>query len=339
MRIRWLLLMALIVVTATGCMIWLGRGETTSEDMLGRDAGGVGVAVRAGLRGSNGVPSTATLRIGIIPEREIFEQRRRYALLAGEIARRLDCSVQLVTENTYEGVLSDLETGRVDAAFAGSFIAVLAMDRCGAEVLCKPEMDGGVTTYRGVLLSRADGPVESIEDLEGASIAMVRATTAADLFPFVELDRCGLLDSSRRPAIRWVGTHDAAIQELAAGRVDAAAAKDSRVAAYEARAGAIALRRLAESPEVPNNALIVRAGLDDGVKAKLKAVLLDMDEDPDGRRVLERFGAVRFVGCGASEYVAVLDMVRRIGDRWAQLGVSGDPPRLDAGWAVTGASE
>jgi phosphonate transport system substrate-binding protein len=329
--------MALIVVTATGGMIWLGRAKPPAEDPSATDIVRTGAA-----RGERGrIPKAATLRFGIIPEREIFEQRRRYAVLADELARRLGWTVELVTENTYEGVLADLESGRVDGAFSGSFIAVLAMDRCGVEVLCKPEIAGGVTTYRGVLVSRADGPIETVEDLGGQAVAMVRATTAGDLFPVTELARRGMLDGERRPSFRWMGTHDAAIQAVVEGRTDAAAVKDLRLAAYESGEGARPLRRLAESSAVPNNALVVRWDLDEAIKAKLKAILLDLDSDPEGRAVLEQFGAVRFVSCEAHEYEAVLEMTEGLGDRWSTLGVSGPPPRREAllGTRAVGARE
>jgi ABC-type phosphate/phosphonate transport system substrate-binding protein len=171
MRIAWIILTGVLVLLAIGAAVWLSRvpPEGRPEDEAAEPAG-----------------QGPALRVGLIPERDIFAQRARYRALADYLAERLNRPVELVTNNTYEGVLDDFAADRVDAAFLGSFVAVLAMDRHDVRVVLKPELPGGVTTYRGVILVRPDSAIESIDDLGGCSMAMVKATTAGDLFPVFE---------------------------------------------------------------------------------------------------------------------------------------------------------
>ncbi|UCD75166.1 MAG: phosphate/phosphite/phosphonate ABC transporter substrate-binding protein [Phycisphaerales bacterium] len=313
MRTIWISLTTLLVLLVLCLLFWLGRlpGEGANPDQASAEQEGT---------------TKPTLRIGLIPERDIFEQRRRYKALADYLSEKLQREVALVTENTYEGILEDYAQQRVDAAFLGSLVSTLAMDRYAARPTLKPVMTGGVAAYRGVILVREDSPIRRVEDLAGHSIAMVRATTAGDLFPMSELMQRGLLRSSSPPQIKWVGTHDAVIREVWAGRVDAGSAKDLRLEAYEASHPERIFRRLVVSDSVPNNALLLSATVTEEVEAALRSAMSAMADDPAGSEVLKALDALRFVPCEAYEYEAVYRMVESLGEDWSLIEVSGPPP-------------
>ncbi len=273
-----------------------------------------------GVEPNRPVPGGPVLRIGIVPERDVFEQRRRYKLLAEYISEHLDQSTELVTNRTYMGVLTDFARDEIDVAFLGSLVAALAIDRFAAKPVLKPESPEGVSTYRGVIFVRADSPILSIDDLAGRSIAMVKATTAADLFPSCEIFRHGLLDELKPPDIRWVGTHDRAVIEVMKGNVDAGAAKDLRLEKYQGDNPENPLRRLSEGPVVPNNALVVGEGVDDEVVTQLVAILGSMHETKEGSEVLSAFGARRFIPCDPEEYSPVYEMAEELKGRWSMPG-------------------
>lgn len=275
------------------------------------------------------VPSSQpsnTLRIALIPERDIFAQRRRYKVLAEYLSQRLGRPVVLVSLNTYEAVLEDFAREEVDAAFLGSLIAVLVMDRNEAEVLVKPMLPRQVSTYRGVIFVHANSPIQTIEDLRGKSIAMLKGTTAADLFPISEFAGRGMLDGSDAPRMIWVGTHDEVVAEVKAGRADAGAVKDLVLEDWLAP-GDWQVRRLAEGEPVPNNALVVRQDLDETLKRRLRELLLEMESGPEGRGALEAFGAVRFLPCDAREYEPVYRRLDQLGDAWPKLAIPGSAPK------------
>ena len=308
MKTTWILLTASLVILVIGLGIAISLAPPS--------AGGGG-------------PTSVTgppLRIGLVPERDIFAQRKRYQALAGYIAKGLNRPVQLVTLNTYEGVLEEFRTDQVDAAFLGSMVAVLAFDRMGARVLVKPELPDGVSTYRGVIFVPEDSPVQSIEDMRGQSIAVVRATTAGNLYPVYLLHQQGILEGPDAPTPRWVGTHDDVILEVMDGKVDVGAVKDLRLAALKRRHPQIKVRRLATSPGVPNNALVVGKDMDAALADQLSEILLSMDQSDAGKQTLAQFGALRFVPCDLAEYSAIYDMVDEIGSDWERVGVTGPPP-------------
>ncbi len=70
---------------------------------------------------------------------------------------------------------------------------------------------------------------------------------------------------------------------------------------------------LATSSSVPSNGLCVRSGLPEPLKNRLKSVLLGLHSDPDGKVILQQFGALRFIETTARDYQPVFDMAKKIG--------------------------
>jgi len=313
MKTVWMLLVASLAALLLGGLLWLGsRPGGDGPDDLAKP------------------PATAAtqpaLRLGIVPERDVFQQRQRYQHVADYLAARLDRPVELATVNTYEAVLRDFEEGQIDGAFLGSLVTVLAMDRLGARVLVKPDIGGGVTSYHGVLFAREDSPITSLDQLPGKRIAMVRATTAGDLFPAWLFATGGLLDAAEPPRRTWVGTHDEVFEMVSAGKADAGAIKNLRLNAMLREHPDAKVRILSEGRPVPNNALVVRKDLPAELARTLSELLLAMHENEPGRAALREIGVERFVPCDRREYAAIYDMVEQLGGRWDKTGIGGPAP-------------
>lgn len=272
------------------------------------------------------------LRIGLIPERNIFEQNTRYNALAEYLSGRLGRAVKLVTLNTYEAALQDLAEGKIEGAFLGSFVAVLAMDRLGAQVTVKPESTDGTSTYHGVMFVREDSPVTKLEDLAGKSVGIVPTTTAGHVFPGCVIMRLGLWNTPNEPRIVRVGTHDDVVEMVIEGRVDVGAVKNLRLEAVTAAHPEWRVRVLATGQRVPNNALVLRRDIPAGLMEEISQVLLTMGGDPAGRQTLTIMGVKRFLPCQAQDYAAVYDMVECIESVWQDIGLPGPVPQRPQGW-------
>jgi len=319
---------AMVLLSGLTLLVWLGMMPRTP-------AAGDASAIRAGpaMHGP-------LLRLGIVPERDIFRQRQRYRALAEYLSQRLSRQVELRTVRTYQDVIEDFREKKVEAAFLGSLVAVLAVDQLDAQVLLKTQLPGGICSYRGVIVVPEDSPIQSVQDLRGKRIAMVRTTLAGHLFPMAEFSRHRWLDDpSAAPTPLWVGTHDEVIGAVHAGQADAGALKDLRLHELEkVQQPKLRLRRLAISQAVPENALVVRRDVVDPLGAELAAELMKMDSTPQGRAVLEQFGAERFVPCSLEEYSAIYEMSELLAARWNAIGLSGAPPVRRPGAATSRSS-
>lgn len=308
-----LTLMTGMIVLVTLLALFTGQGKT------GR------------VNSSTAATRPAGLRVGLIPERDIFEQNRRHRILGDYLASKLGTPVELVTARSYDQILADLKDGSVDAAFLGSLVTVLAVDRTGAEIVAKPHLMSGKSTYHGVIFVLESSKVTKVEELNASSVAIVRTTTGGNLFLIDEMARRGILSPSgtgqTTPRLVWVGTHDDVIDNVVVGHADAGAVKDVRLDEYLARHPEVHVRRLAESGEVPENALVIRGDLPASLKAKLRESVLNMHRDPAGADVLKQFGCTEFLPCSLQEYSIIFDMVDDIHDQWNLVGIDGPAPK------------
>jgi phosphonate transport system substrate-binding protein len=258
-----------------------------------------------------------TLLIGLTPEQNLFKQVDRYEPLAHYISGKLGMAVELTVLPHYGNVIDHFKALGLDGAFFGSFAYALAHMRMGLEVLARPERPDGASTYHGIIFVRADSGIRGAEDMRGKRFAFVdRATTAGYLLPLNYFREHGIRDY--RLYLRefyFAGTHEDAIYDVLNGRADIGAAKSTvfeRLGEADPRIKD-QLVVLATSPEVPDNALAVRRDLGSPVKEKLKKVLLAMHEDPEGRKVLDSFGAARFIETSDSDYEPVFKYARAAG--------------------------
>jgi phosphonate transport system substrate-binding protein len=286
-------------------------------------------------------PVLMHLVIATIPERLAIKQEERYRPLVDYLSGRLGdwTKVSLKHLPRYDDLVAEFMRGEVNSAFFGSFTYAHAQATVGVEPVARPETAGN-SWYRGLILARKDSGIESWEDLKGKRFAMIRDTTAGDIFPRVYLKRHGVDDHDEFfGEIVYAGSHDTSVRKVLSGEVDAGAAKDlvyARLAEQNPRIPA-ELTVLAESLPVPENALVIRAdvhiacvscheknrvdtgkegenGLHDvALAAKLRRELLGLHETGEGREVLETFGADRFVETSDADYKNLYDMITELG--------------------------
>ena len=320
MKTAWIVLNTSLVVLLVGALMWLASIPRQSPPDLTDP--GKGLAK----------PDGAVLRLGLTPERDILAHSNRYRGLADYISRRLGRPVQLVTVNTYEGVLKDFEEKKIEGAFLGSLVAALAIDRLGARPIIKPQRDDGSSSYHGVIFVRDDSPITRVTQLAGRSIAMVRTTTAGHIFPGCVIMRLGLWERPDQPRITWLGTHDDVAMQVMEGRADVGAIKNLRLEALLKSHPEWTIRRLARGKDVPNNALVLRGDVAGDLGPTLSNVLLTMGANPQGQAALRDMGVVRFVPCKHIDFLPLYNMVDCVLPAWKQIGVPGPPPRRPESW-------
>ncbi len=266
-------------------------------------------------------PKTASpgpeIVIGLIPEQNIFAQMDRYQLLSDYLSAKIGRPIRWRVEPHYGTTIDDFRSSQLDGAFLGSFSYVLVHARTGAEVLVRAEDLNGISTYRGLIFVRRGSRIKSISDMKGKRFAFVdKATTAGYLLPLAYFKKMGIDNyAAFLKEVYFTGTHTDAIYDVLSGKADIGAAKSTVLEQVEAGDSRIKneLIVLERSPEVPENGLAVRKGLDVTLKNKLKQVLLDMYKDPEGQNVLEQFGARRFIETTDQDYKPVYEYIRQLG--------------------------
>jgi phosphonate transport system substrate-binding protein len=255
--------------------------------------------------------------IGILPEMNVFKQKQRFKLLGEYLSKKTGVKVEFTILSRYGNIIDRFTSEKMDGAFFGSFTGALAIKKLGVVPLVRPVNLDGDSTYHGYLFTRKDSGITNVKQMRNRKMAFVdKATTAGYLFPLAYLRENGITDTDHFfSETFFTGSHDAAINAVLSRKADLGAAKHSvydRERKHDPRIDS-ELTILAESPRVPSNGLCVRSGLHESIRIKLKSVLLNLHNDPDGKIVLQQFGALKFIETTARDYQPVFEMAKKSG--------------------------
>jgi len=257
-----------------------------------------------------------TLLIGLIPEQNIFKQLERYEPLAEYLSRKTGTKVTLKILPRYGNIIDNFKTAGMDGAFFGSFTYALAHAKVGVEVLARPVAQDNTSTYHGLIFVRKDSGIRTVRDMKGKRFAFVdKATTAGYLLPLEYFRERGIANYKEYLKEGYfAGTHDDAIYDVLNKKADIGAAKNTvfnRLAKADPRI-LEELVVLTKSPDVPENAIALRKDIDASLRSRLKETLLNMHLDPEGKQVLERVGALKFIETTDKDYAAVVKYAETI---------------------------
>jgi phosphonate transport system substrate-binding protein len=256
-----------------------------------------------------------TFLIGLVPEQDILKQVRRYEPLADYLSHQLNVRVTLIVMPSYEKAVDFFKEKKLDAAFLGSMTYILAHTRLGVEPIARPVNLDGTSTYYGVMFVRADSKIRSVQGMKGKRLAMVDTNTMAGyLLPLAYFKKKGINYTSHLKEFYFAGTHEDAVYDVLDRKADIGAAKSTvlmRLSTEDARIKNDLLI-LARTPLVPENCLAVRRDLSATLKDRLKSVLLNMDEDQEGIRVLQELKARKFIETSDSDFNSVYFFAREL---------------------------
>lgn len=255
--------------------------------------------------------------IGLIPEMNVFKQKERFKLLGEYLTKKTQVKVEFTILSRYGNIIDRFATQKMDGAFFGSFTGALAIQKLGVVPLARPVNLDNTSTYHGYIFVRKDSGIRRVGDMKGKKMAFVeKATTAGYIFPIAYLREHGVTDiDGFFSEYFFTGSHDAAIKAVLNRKADVGAAKHSmydRVRRDEPRVDR-ELVIIADSPAVPSNGLCVRKDLDPGVRNSLRNALLGLEREPEGKKALEQFGALRFIETTAQDYRPVFDLAHQAG--------------------------
>jgi len=264
------------------------------------------------------VPSfAAELKIGLIPEQNVFKQLRRYQPVGEYIESKTGHKIKFTILSRYGNIVESFYRKKLDGAFWGSFTGAMAIKKINIQPVARPMNLDGSSSYHGYIIVRKDSGIENVSDMKGKRISFVeKATTAGYIFPMAYFREKGVKNINKYfKEYFFAGSHDAAIVQVLDGHSDIACAKDTiyNMLAQENPRIKDELTVLARSAHVPSNGLGLRAELPLGVKGEIKDALLEMHRDPEGKVILNKFGAKQFIETSEKDYVPVFDIAAEAG--------------------------
>jgi phosphonate transport system substrate-binding protein len=233
-----------------------------------------------------------------------------YKKLLDYIGKGLNKKINFVEKRTYGEVNSLLKKGDIDVAFVCGGPYVIGHDEFGLELLAAPVVNGKPFYYSYIIVGR-DTRIENLYGLRGKTFAFVDPlSNTGKLVPTYMLRELGETPQSFFKEYLYTYGHDDSIKAVAQGIVDGAAV-DSLIWDYMDKKGSeytqkTKIIKVSKPYGIPP--VVVRPGLDESLKMRIKDLLLNMHNDEKGKEILKAMFIDRFVEIDDSNY----DNIRQV---------------------------
>jgi phosphonate transport system substrate-binding protein len=250
------------------------------------------------------------LRIAVSAMISPKETLAYYKEILDYLGKKLKMPVELVQRETYAEVNDLMERREIEVGFVCAGPYLDGKRKFGMELLVAPVVHGE-TVYYSYLIVHKDSPLRNFEELRAKSFAFTDPNSNTGcLVPRYELAKIKETPDSFFGKYIFTKSHDNSIKAIAEEVVDAAAV-DSLIWEY---ANAI-------NPEFTSQTKIIKKlgpfgippvavhpNCDPEMKEEIKQILLDMDKDEDGRRILGKIFIDKFIIIDDSQYDSVRQM-------------------------------
>jgi phosphonate transport system substrate-binding protein len=272
----------------------------------------IGLALAALLLGTDSGDAQAPLTLALTPSRDPTALKEAGDAFAKTITQLSGVPVKAIVASDYAGVIEALRSKRVDLAFVHPVGYVLANREAGCQIMVR-DVWQGKTAYTARFYVRKDRGIQRVEDLRGKTVAFVDpASSSGYIYPMVLLIKQGLVrDRDPKSFFKdalFTGTHEAALQSVLRGRVDAAASFDKAPELHLKDPALIAqLGFVGETPEIPEAGICARPGLPAEPLARIKRALLSIKAPEHAALLKEIYDIDGFIEASDRDYQPVRD--------------------------------
>ena len=264
------------------------------------------------LLGSASGDAQTPLTLALTPSRDPTALKEAGDAFARTITQVSGVPVKAIVASDYAGVIEALRSKRVDLAFVHPVGYVLANREAGCHILVR-DVWQGKTAYTARFYVRKDRGIQRVEDLRGKTVAFVDpASSSGYIYPMVLLIKQNLVrDRDPKTFFKdalFTGTHEAALQAVLRGRVDAAASFDKAPELHIKDPALIAqLGFVGETPEIPEAGICARPGLPPEAVARIKRALLSIKAPEYAALLKEIYDIDGFIEASDRDYQPVRD--------------------------------
>ncbi len=260
---------------------------------------------------SNSESGRAPLRVAIAAVISPKETIRSYDELLNYLSQKLDRPVELIQRQTYAEVNDLVRSGNIDVALVCTRAYVEGKRDFDMELLVAPQVQGQAVYY-SYLIVPLDSEAQSLEDLRGKTFAFSDPlSNTGRLVPVYLLWQMGETPESFFRKYIYTYSHDNSMKAVAEKLVDGAAV-DSLVYDYALARGLEYIARtkiIWKSPPYGAPPIVVHPRLNLELKTQLGDVFLTMDQDEEGRRILQDLMIDRFVIIDDIAYDSIREMI------------------------------
>ncbi len=244
------------------------------------------------------------VRIAIQPAYSLVLMSKKYRPLVEYLSQETDYRVEQVSSLSQTNYLSALEGARADIAFLNPLLYLQVAKTKGASPLVRVVNQDGTDHYRGVIITRSDSGLRTLDDLRG-SIAMTSSKRGVGGY----LAQCKLLrehglDCDRDLTVVAARTQDEVVRAVFKRKVKVGFVReDALTAALVPEIDLTQIRIIAHTEFFPTWCFAAFSSTDPAVAQAIKEALLRLDpENPSHRPILDQAGAAGFIEASDADY-------------------------------------
>jgi phosphonate transport system substrate-binding protein len=288
-------------------------------------AGWVAASPAAQAAEAGDCPNGGVVRMGVEPYDTAARLVPIYERVGKLIGDKLGCEVKVYVATNYNAEIEAMRNGKLEIGEFGPLGYVLAHQVAGAEAVAAfGAKDGKPDTYWASLVTYPSSGIKSVADIRGHSFAFSDpASTSGHLFPAYGL-RKGGIDPNKDIRPVYAGSHTSSFEALYNHKVDAGELNSEQLESAKQRGhykdGDLVF--LWKSDPIPTDPFAVRGDLPPAFKAKVIAVLqnLDLSSLPAAdRKIMVGAGITRLVPQTDAAYDDIRDLVKTLNIDLAKL--------------------
>jgi len=245
---------------------------------------------------SPGVAAQKAYTFFVLPQRSVALTAQYWNPILTHVGKKSGVPLELKLTKTAQEGNAIAEKGNYDFQYTNHFFTP-ERDRLGWKVIARPAGPG----IRSQIVVAEDSPVQSLHDLNGKDVAFV----TPDAFAGYWLPMDALLKDKVKVNVIFTGNQEASSAQLRVSKVEAAGVNSSVMQRY-ARRESFAYRALWTSEIYQDLCIMANPKVPKDKVAAVRAALINMVNDPQGRKVLEA-GAELLKSTGDLGFVAAED--------------------------------
>lgn len=247
-------------------------------------------------------PGLCDYKISMLPKLSAEETNRRLTLLAQYLTETTGLTITPVVSKSFAQYQQQLQSGAISIGFSNPYIYVLVSNT--HKVVAKAERGAGKAYFRGIIITRSDSPLQTLNDLRGKRVSFVsRSAAGGFLSQKLTLTEEGIdVDRDLRLDVAVENKHENVIFAVFLGDADAGFIRESSFILADKFIPPGSLRILAKTARLPNWALSVDRSLPDNDIMKITEAILNLYPDSQTAKAL---GINRFVPAIDRDYDSV----------------------------------
>jgi phosphonate transport system substrate-binding protein len=252
--------------------------------------------------------ATPTLRFAVHPLHNPKKLSEAYQPLVDHLNRQMpDMRFELEASRDYQAYEEKFRARAPHVLLPNPWHSLEAM-KTGYHVIA---MAGDAEDFKGIFIVRRDSPIKEPADLNGKVVSYPSHTAlAACIMPQYFLHQQGI-DVNKDIQNAYVGSQESSIMNAYLGKSAAGVTWPPpwRLFQKDHPAEAAQLKVIWETSSLLNNSVMVRDDVAPAVSRKLQQILLDLDNTPEGKAILDGMSTTRFHAADDASYQKVRDYV------------------------------